>query len=174
MGSFGAPLSVSVAYRMRLRAAHRRGSTSARAAPSAASMQVPRSINALCLARRFWQLQRVKICVEPSLKAVVALCSERQGRRRQDLAHTKALAFFRKSCARCCVVSHTCLASRACLLDESAFWCGPRTTDEPVARNLCLCFACRRARGCIFCSNPIFSLPPTTSRRCPRLRRGAR
>ena len=33
-------------------------------------MQVPRSINALRFARCFRRLQRVKICVEPSLKLV--------------------------------------------------------------------------------------------------------
>ena len=34
-------------------------------------MQVPRSINALRFARCFRRLQRVKICVEPSLKLLV-------------------------------------------------------------------------------------------------------
>jgi len=60
-----------VAARLVKRVAHRRGSTSARAAPRAASMQVPRSINALRFARCFRRLQRVKICVEPSLKLLV-------------------------------------------------------------------------------------------------------
>jgi len=55
---------------MRLRAAHRRGSTSARAAPRAASMQVPRSINALFAA--FGNCSASNMCVETSLKAVIA------------------------------------------------------------------------------------------------------